>query len=426
MNGSFAQTLSTLGSPDELWRLSRELHALPAPRIHNAHVHLPPNFSAFATVEQAVTLAQTQGLVGLGTANYYDYTVYDRFAELAQQTGVFPLLGLEILSMDESLRQAGIKVNDPGNPGKVYLCGKAMAPSAQQFTSQARQTIERIRSADAQRLSAMIDKLEAYLTQQGASTGLNYQGIVARVVGRHGCPPETVFLQERHVAQAFQELLFEKIAAPARLAQLSALFGASTKAKSPEDAVTVQNDLRAHLLKAGKPAFVPEPFIQLDEARELVLQLGGIPAYPVLADGASPICPFEDPVTACIGELKKRQLYAVELIPIRNSPSVLLRYVQAFRAAGLVVTAGTEHNTLDLLPLAPTCVKGAALPMEVVPVFWEGFLVLVAHQYLTSVGAAGFVQSNGELCAGFANADERISGFAKLGAVVLERFVRRG
>ncbi|NJL31106.1 MAG: hypothetical protein HC898_05470 [Phycisphaerales bacterium] len=304
MNGSFAKTLSTLGTPDELWRAAGEHKALPAPQPHNAHVHLPPNFSAFTTVQQAVSLAQQQKLVGLGAANYYDYSVYNSFTALAQKAGVFPLMGLEILSMDEGLRQAGIKVNDPGNPGKVYLCGKAIAPSAEMFTPQARSTIERIREGDAKRLSEMIDKLETYLTQQGVRTGLNYQRIVERVVTRHGCPAETVFLQERHVAQAFVDVLFEKIAPSQRLEKLSTLFGAASKAKTPEDAVTVQNDLRSHLLKAGKVAFVPEPFIQLEEARDLVLQLGGIPAYPVLADGATPICPFEEPVEACIAQLQ--------------------------------------------------------------------------------------------------------------------------
>ena len=425
MNHAFRETLTALGTPDELWHQARALSAWPAPQPHNAHVHLPPNFSAFTTVAQAVELAAQQKLIGLGTANYYDYTVYDAFASLAPQAGVFPVLGLEILSMDESLRQAGIKVNDPGNPGKVYLCGKAIQPSASLFSPQAQQTIERIRRDDAARLSAMIDQLETYLTQQGVPTGLNYARIVDRVVARHGCPAETVFLQERHVAQAFQEVLFEKLPAPVRLERLNTLLRAATKAKSPEDAVTVQNDLRSHLLKAGKVAFVPEPFIPLEAARDLVLQLGGIPAYPVLADGASPICPFEEPVDGCIVALQQRRLHAVELIPVRNSPEVLLRYARAFRRAGLVVTAGTEHNTLDLLAMAPTCMNGVAIPREAEAIFWEGFLVLVAHQTLISVGARGFVTPEGHPCDGFTSADQRIQAFAKLGAVVLERFTKR-
>ena len=46
-------------------------------------------------------------------------------------------------------------------------------------------------------------------------------------------------------------------------------------------------------MKAGKPAFVEETFVSFEEAHRLILELGGIPSYPTLADGASPICPFE-------------------------------------------------------------------------------------------------------------------------------------
>ena len=78
-----------------------------------------------------------------------------------------------------------------------------------------------------------------------------------------------------------------------RLGRLSELLGAATKLSDPDDHVGVQNELRSHLMKAGKPAFVEEAFLSFAEARRLVLELGGIPSYPVLADGASPICEFE-------------------------------------------------------------------------------------------------------------------------------------
>ena len=51
-----------------------------------------------------------------------------------------------------------------------------------------------------------------------------------------------------------------------------------------------------------------------------------------------------------------------EFIPVRNTPEVLEKYVTAMRAAGLAVVGGTEHNSLDLIPLEPTCVKGAPVP----------------------------------------------------------------
>ena len=116
------------------WRIAATVRASP-PRV-NTHIHLPPNFSAFDSVEQAVTLAADEHIGVLGVSNYYDYDVYGEFVDLARRRGIFPLFGLEIISMQADLRDAGVRVNDPGNPGKTYLCGKgitrfdAMSPEA--------------------------------------------------------------------------------------------------------------------------------------------------------------------------------------------------------------------------------------------------------------------------------------------------------
>ena len=70
--------------------------------------------------------AAEQGVRVVGVSNYYDYSVYADFAARAQAKGIFPLFGLEIIALLDELVQAGIKINDPGNPGKMYLCGKGI------------------------------------------------------------------------------------------------------------------------------------------------------------------------------------------------------------------------------------------------------------------------------------------------------------
>jgi hypothetical protein len=183
------------------------------------------------------------------------------------------------------------------------------------------------------------------------------------VAKRHGCPRERIYLQERHVCQAFQEAIFARVPAAERIEKLTRAFGLATPPKfGPEEAVKIQNEIRAQLMKAGKPAYVAETFVNFEQAQRLILEMGGIPAYPTLADGTSPICPFEEPVEKLIADIKARGFECAEFIPIRNTPEVLTQYVRAMRAAGLVVTGGTEHNTLDLLPIEPTCVKALAVP----------------------------------------------------------------
>jgi len=370
----------------------------------NSHIHLPPNFSAFESVAQAVTLAAEQGIGVLGVSNYYDYTVYTDFAAQAAAQGIYPLYGLEIIALDEPLQQAGVKVNDPGNPGRFYLCGKGITHFSP-MTAEATALLETIRTSDATRMAAMITLLEAHFAQHGFATGLTEAAVKASVTG---FAPETVFLQERHVAKAFQEALFALVPEADRAAALSTLCGSPVTATDP---ASVQNALRSHLMKAGKPAYAPETFVGFDHAYRLILALGGIPVYPTLADGTSPLCPFEDDTEALIATLKARGIVAAELIPTRNTPEVLTRFVTAFRAAGLFVTAGTEHNTPDLLPLAPTCKGGVPLPEALQAIFWEGACVIAAHQDRVAHGEPGYTAEP--------PSEARIAAFAQHGAAVI-------
>ncbi len=216
-------------------------------------------------------------------------------------------------------------------------------------------------------------------------------------------------------------MLFEKVAESERIALLERAFGAKTKV-AVTSAVGIQNEIRSQLMKAGRPAYVEETFVDFDHAYRLILALGGIPCYPTLIDGANPICGFEATPESLIAGIKSRNLVCAELIPIRNSPEVLSRYVKAMRSAGLFVTAGTEHNTLDLIPIAPTCVNSVPIPEDIQEIFWEGACVLAAHQYLTSVGLPGFVDAKGNLNPAYQTAEERIEAFRRIGAAVIAKY----
>jgi hypothetical protein len=344
----------------------------------NTHIHLPPNFSAFESVEQAVDMAAREGLSALGASNYYDFTVYAEFRRLAQARGITPLFGIEIVARDAELAARGVKVNDPGNPGKVYLCGKGIT-RFDDMTPEAERLMSTIRRGDSERMRTMARRLSTVFAERGLPVGLTADDVVSGVVRRHGSPRETVTLQERHLAQAFQEAVFAVVPPGDRARRLATVLGAEYGG-DPNDAVAVQGEIRTHLMKSGKPAFVDEAFVSLEEAKRLVLELGGIPCYPVLADGASPLCAFETPPAALIERLEAWGIHAAEFIPARNTPEVLREYVTAMHDAGFTVTAGTEHNTLDLLPLTPACKGGAPIPADLREIFEAGARTVTAHQ----------------------------------------------
>jgi hypothetical protein len=413
--------LRSLGTPEELRALAASNDGFTPPLCNNAHIHLPPNFSAFDNVEQALTLAETQKVKVLGVSNYYDYQVYRDFQNLARDRGIFPLFGLEIIAMQDNLRDSSIRVNDPGNPGKTYLCGKGIT-RFDELSPLAQRLIGIIRRNDSERMAAMIDRMRSTLGERGFDSPIDEQAVVERVVQRHGSPRETVFLQERHLSQAFQEDIFRQIPAEARLTRLGELLGTPARINDHNDHVGVQNELRSHLMKAGKPAFVAESFLSFAEARQLVLELGGIPCYPVLADGANPICEFEADPATLIQQLQERGVYAAEWIPIRNKARAVTEYVIRMREAGFVITAGTEHNTLDMIPFDPAC-KDGPVPTEIRDIFWEGTCVVAAHQFLSAQGECGYVDKQGNLNPAYPTNGERIRALARIGSAVIQRYL---
>lgn len=406
------ESLRNLGTPRSL----RGSSANARPLRVNSHVHLPPNFSAFENVRQAIDLAAAERLDVLGVSNYYDYDVYGEFVRLARQRRIFPLFGLEVIALIDDLVRSGTRINDPGNPGKIYVCGKGIVRLAP-LCAEALEILEVIRRNDSTRIRAVVERLEQTLASRGTPTGTNEASVIDMVVRRHGCPRGQVWLQERHVCQAFQEALFRVLPSPGRADAIARLLGLPEPTFSDDDVVKIQNEIRTHLLKSGKPAFVPETFITFEQARKMILAFGGIPCYPVLADGTSPITPFEAPVESLVEHLRRLGFHAVEFIPVRNTPDVLRRYVKALRDAGFIVTAGTEHNTLDLIPLLPTCAGGVPVPDEVVAVFNEGARVVAAHQFLALHNQPGYVDPDGNR-----NEQWSIADLAAIGDAVIHRY----
>lgn len=359
--------------------------------VVNTHVHVPPNFSAFADVADVVDTAAAEGTKALGISNFFDQQVYAAFAEAAEAAGIVPLFGLEFITLIEDLAAAGIRVNDPANPGRMYLCGKGIAPFKAKSPEAARIAAE-IREGNDARAAEMVAKIAQRFADNGLDTGLTAEVVTDRIATRASVPPAWVSLQERHVAQAFQEAL-TTLPEGERRRVLERAYG-TLSTVDLDDAVALQGEIRSRLIKAGTPGFVAEVPLSFDEAYRYVLEMDGIPTYPTLADGVDPVCPYEDPASELAAQLIDRGIYAAELIPIRNTAACVDAYVRAFTAAGIIVMAGTEHNTLDRLPIQVACVDGP-VSQESLQAFWEATCVVAAHQHEVAAGRPGYVDARG-------------------------------
>lgn len=363
------------------------------PPVVNTHVHIPPNFSAFSSPEDAVAEAAAQGVAALGVSNFFDQQVYSTFATLAEDAGIVPLFGLEFITLDEELAAAGVKVNDPANPGRIYLCGKGIDPF--RTKSDLAETIARdIRTGNDERSGVMVERLDAHLREHGVAAGLKTSDIEAEVAQRGGVPAEWVSLQERHIARAVADEI-DKLPDSERAATLGALYGGEPN-QDPADSVATQGEIRSRLMKSGTPGYAPEVPLDFSDAYRYILEMGGIPTFPILADGAPELSEFEWTPDVLAGHLKARGIFAVELIPNRNRSEIVDRYVTELTAAGIIVMAGTEHNTQERLPLLPHCADGPLSDMAR-QAFYDATCVVAAHQERTRNGQPGYIGEDGSV-----------------------------
>jgi hypothetical protein len=361
----------------------------------NAHVHIPPNFSSLPDAETAARRASDEGVRVLGLSNYYGTDIYPAFAAACRSRRVFPLFGLEVIVFDESLARSGTRVNDPQNPGKIYICGKGLGRVAP--TAGARALFAEISRLDNERAGRIFDRINAHAASRGIPLGLDGGRAAADIAPPRGVPAGSVVLQERFLAEAVATAL-DAGPAEGRRGRWLAVLGDGAAAEmekawaAPPEArdKPVQDLVRKHLMKVGRPAHVEERYVTLEKAFRLFAEMDGIPVYPVLADGASPVCEFEETPESLADRLDAWGVHAVEFIPTRNAPEVLSRYVDTLEARGFFMTAGTEHNSPGHEPIAVRCKGKAPLPAKAHRLFSRGACILAAHQHRRATGQPGF------------------------------------
>ncbi|MCL2735564.1 MAG: PHP domain-containing protein [Propionibacteriaceae bacterium] len=361
--------------------------------IVNTHVHIPPNFSAFDTVDDLIQAARAQGVAALGVSNFFDISVYARFRDQARAAGIWPLYGVEFITVVPELQASGLRVNDPANPGRMYVTGKGIDPFRPQSAATAA-IAARIRDGNDERARRMVEKVAQVFADAGFDTGLTADQVIGAVALRGGVPRAWVSLQERHIARAFQEQV-AGLDPSRRAGVLHKVYGRESGVDL-EDPVALQSEIRARLLKAGAPGFVPEVPLPFADAYAYITGMGGIPCYPILADGCDPVCQFEASPTRLARSLADLGIHAAELIPVRNHRGVVDEYTQCLADAGMIVMAGTEHNTCEQIPVDPFCVDGPVSPAARA-VFFEAACVVAAHADAVSRGCDGFVDSQGNL-----------------------------
>lgn len=342
----------------------------------NAHLHTPYSFSAFDEVSQALDMAAEEGVKVVGINDFYSLDGYREWSEECGKRHLFPLFNIEFISLNVEDQAAGVRVNDPNNPGRTYLSGKGLEYPVAIRGNEAR-LLENVRNESNVQVGRMCEKLNEHLDAIGAGFTISFTEVEKNLTRGS--------IRERHLAKAVRLAVEQRYASESdRLKFYERLFSGKTLKSDPRDAAAVENEIRGNLLKAGGAAFVPEDpkaFLPMDIVQQIILSAGGIPTYPFLADDSKGnFTDFEQDLQKCADTLKKRGITSCEFITTRNTTEVLEKYAGYLVDEGFTVTFGSEHNTPALEPIKLRTRDCADLSDKLKEINWRGACLVAAHQ----------------------------------------------
>ena len=311
-------------------------------------------------------------------------------------------------------KKKGIRVNDPGNPGRVYFSGKGLDFPFSLYGKSLEKLERVIRESDSQ-VRKMITKVSDIIHTVDKDLFLDFNEIKQKY--------SLGMVRERHVARVIRIKIFEKYkSSDERKTFIQKLYGGRNPSADINSFSATENEIRSILLKAGGPAYVPEDtkaFPELDEIIRIILDAGGIPCYPVLLDDSNGhFTEYERDYELLYQELVKRKIHCIELIPCRNDFYKLKEFVHFFHARNFIILFGTEHNTPDLTPLTVMARNETPLDEELKIISFEGACVTAAHQYQRAKNEEGFIGKDGS--PGINEKEE----FIELGNAVIEYFLQ--
>jgi hypothetical protein len=166
----------------------------------NAHLHTPYSFSAFNDVNQALDMAVAEGVSVVGINDFYSTSGYEAWANGCKERGLYPLFNIEFISLNEADQKAGLKVNDPGNPGRTYLSGKGLSYPFKLSEPFATQLANVSAEANAQ-VESMCAKVNTILADYQAGFSLDFDWIKTELTKGS--------IRERHLAKALRMKVYE-------------------------------------------------------------------------------------------------------------------------------------------------------------------------------------------------------------------------
>lgn len=378
----------------------------------NNHIHSPFSFSAFSNIDQAVQLAVKEEIAVLGINDFFVTHGYEEFNKICYQNSVYPLFNVEFIGLHKQFQADGLRINDPNNPGRIYISGKGLKKSFKLSAENQKKFDVLINSSQLQ-IKEMISKLNEWLKAISAPFSFSYPEVKQRFAKE--------LVRERHIASAIRDAVESEFTDQTEKTSFYTQLFESAPQSDISQPSAIEEEIRGKLLKAGGKAFVAEDekaFLSPEEIKSIISEAGGIITYPLLLDDKNGnYTDFEGDKIKLAQILKEMGIYSIEFIPGRNSLESLQEYSKFFYEKGFLVSYGTEHNSPALTPLEVSCRGGVSLDKNLLEINYNCACVIAAHQYLIQEGFEGYLNVDGKPNTNL------FSQFKKLGNSIIKKNV---
>jgi len=376
----------------------------------NAHIHTPYSFSSFDSIDSIIEEARKEKISVLGINDFNTVDGFDEWAEKCYNARIFPLFNIEMIGLGRADMEAGRRVNDPNNPGRTYISGKALSYPLN-ISNDKLEILKDVKDLSNEHVYRMTLKVNDILG------GIDNKLVIDFDIMTNDHTRGMV--RERHLAGLIRMKIEDNYKwGKDRDGIFLTLLGNGYFDIKPGDNAKLENLIRSELLKSGGSAYVeedPKIFIDPEEIRDLILDAGGIPTYPFLADFEDGrYTDFEIDRTTAAQSLLSRGYYCVEFIPSRNDFGRLRDYVMYLYDRGFIITFGTEHNSPGMKPLEVRAAGNIELDEYLLKINYEGACIMAAHQYKTAIEGRGYLDDQGK-----PKAVERME-FIKLGNRIIK------
>jgi len=188
-------------------------------------------------------MAKEEGIAALGINDFFVTDGYEAFHDGCTGNNIFPLFNIEFIGLLKEEQKAGIRINDPNNPGRIYFSGKGLDyPYNLSWTL--KRTLKRVISQSQNQIKAMIDRLNQIIYPVNPSLKLTYETIKKRFAKD--------LVRERHLAKAIRFLALENYDSPeSQISFIESLYGGKKSKTVMSDQSGLENEIRSVLLKAA-------------------------------------------------------------------------------------------------------------------------------------------------------------------------------